>query len=43
MKMRYWKALDETAKIIKPTFLVYKTNKNCEGRNCEDKMNELLM
>ena len=29
--MRYWKALDETAKILKPTFLVYKTNENCEN------------
>ena len=26
MQMWQWKALDETAKIMKPTFLVYKTN-----------------
>ena len=31
MQIRYWKALHETAKIIKPTFLVYKTNESCEN------------
>ena len=31
--MRQWKALDETAKIMKPTLLVYKTNENCKNNN----------